>query len=80
MLGFLLPNSAYKMCHSHKACRRKEKIDVSLVLNPKGSRSGRLRRLMNGAGWEKIEPARHEPAEEQPLLQARRPPQDPHKH
>ena len=57
-----------------------EKIDVSLVLNPKGSRSGRLRRLMNGAGWEKIEPARHEPAEEQPLLQARRPPQDPHKH
>ena len=79
--NFLLPNSAYKMCHSHKACRRKEKIDVSLALNPKGSRSGRLRRLMNGAGWEKIEqPARHEPAEEQPLLQARRPPQDPHKH
>ena len=40
VLGFLLPNSAYKMCHSHKACRRKEKIDVSLVLNPKRSRSG----------------------------------------
>ena len=40
VLGFLLPNSAYKMCHTHKACRRKEKIDVSLVLNPKRSRSG----------------------------------------
>ena len=40
VLGFLLPNSAYKMCHSHKACRSKEKIDVSLVLNPKRSRSG----------------------------------------
>ena len=37
--------------HGHKSKRKKTNTDVSLVLNPKGSRSGWLRR--HGAGWER---------------------------
>ena len=39
--------------YGQKPKKKEIDTDVSLVLNPKGSRSGWLRRLMNGAGWER---------------------------